>query len=95
MRRGRSLCLLTSPTRRAAGAPVARRTVGGRTSILETISPSGRHVGLLVHVPRAASVVHNHGPLTIASAINGGGQTPYEPATPAIQPRTQPLGLRP
>ena len=50
--------------------------------MLRTVSTSGRHVGLLVHVPVAASVVHEHGPLTIANAIQGGGQTQYEPATP-------------
>ncbi|MEV0811279.1 hypothetical protein [Micromonospora sp. NPDC050200] len=50
--------------------------------MLRTVSTSGRHVGLLVQVPVAASVVHDHGPLTIASAIHSGGQTPYEPATP-------------
>ena len=49
--------------------------------MLRTISTSGRHVGLLVHVPRAASVVHDNGPLTLASAIHGGGQTPYDPST--------------
>jgi hypothetical protein len=29
--------------------------------MLRTVSASGRHVGLLVHVPVAASVVHDHG----------------------------------
>jgi 8-oxo-dGTP pyrophosphatase MutT (NUDIX family) len=44
--------------------------------------PAGRYIGLLVHVPRAASLVHDHAPLTIASTIHDGGHTPYEPATP-------------
>jgi hypothetical protein len=41
--------------------------------MLRTVSTSGRHAGLLVHVPVAASVVRDHGLLTIASAIHGGG----------------------
>jgi hypothetical protein len=47
-----------------------------------------------VHVPVAASVVHDHGLLTIAGAIHGGGQTPYEPATPSNPAAHLELGLR-
>jgi hypothetical protein len=62
--------------------------------MLRTVSTSGRHVGLLVHVPVAASVVRDHGLLTVASAVHGGGQTPYGPATPGDPVDSHPLGPR-
>lgn len=62
--------------------------------MLRTVSTSGRHVGLLVHVPVAASVVRDHRLLTVASAVHGGGQTPYGPATPGDPVDSHPLGPR-
>lgn len=63
--------------------------------MLRTVSTSGRHVGLLVHVPVAASVVRDHGLLTVASAVHGGGQTPYGPATPGDPVDSHPLSGSP
>jgi hypothetical protein len=62
--------------------------------MLGTVSTWGRHVGLLVHVPAAASVVRDHGLLTVTSAIHGGGQTPYGPATPGDPVDSHSLGPR-
>jgi len=38
--------------------------------MLRTVSTSGRHVGLLVHVPVAASVVRDHGLLTPGDPVD-------------------------
>lgn len=63
--------------------------------MLGTTSTSGRHVGLLVHVPRAASVVHDHGPLTIASAPRWRPDAVRAGDARRSSRAPQPLGLRP
>lgn len=55
--------------------------------MLRTVATSGWQVGLLVHVPVTASVVHDHRPLTIASAVRAGDAR-------RSKPRTPPLALR-